>query len=406
MDRSDPGLPWSPTVLPPLSQWEALQLLGAAGVEDAACHVLQPSAIVREPTRPLTFHEIIAMAVGRPQRGDPAGAYDYKSCGDAIRLLDWFRTSYAGYDTAVLSGVCTPGEHHVHHLRFATGPTSPLLFALLWRMVGEDRDGMPLIHRRPHRAACTSVVHWLWAQGAALGPIQEPHVKDLLLDCLTFDTPPGFDTALLSACLRGAPDPASRLTASNGVSFAWLALVQDRFDMASLMILLGAPLHSSPNLLYASLGSRAFNRTAKWTGRILARRASFIALLGATLDSFDTHPADDTRKQNPWPLLRHDGNTRPRMLIAGYLGLATGKFARRLRLAHERLGPILAGRRHRNEVLSSLAESNLIDYRVNSPYGTWSMLTAHPPFHEDELPTLLFGVCSQPVDALTLLPIE
>ena len=56
--------------------------------------------------------------------------------------------------------------------------------------------------------------------------------------------------------------------------------------------------------------------------------------------------------------------------------------------------------------LSSLAESSPIDYRVNSPYGTWSMLTAHPPFHEDELPALLFGVYSQPVDALTLLPIE
>ena len=39
----------------------------------------------------------------------------------------------------------------------------------------------------------------------------------------------------------------------------WLALTQNRFDMASLMVLLGAPLHSSPNLLYSNLGATAFD---------------------------------------------------------------------------------------------------------------------------------------------------
>ena len=100
------------------------------------------------------------------------------------------------------------------------------------------------------------------------------------------------------------------------------------------------------------------------------------------------------------------------MLIAGFLGLATGKFARRLRLAHERLSPILAERRRRNEVLSSLAESHSIYFEypghptsVRSA-STWSMLTAHPPFQEDELPALLPRIYPQPVDPLTLLPIN
>ena len=408
-----PGLPSAPGKPRPLSQMEAVRLLDSAGVEQAVCHVLQPSAILREPTRPLTLHEIIAIAVGRAQQGGPAGAYNYKSCGEAIRLLDWFRTSYAGYDSAVLSRVSAPDEHHVRHLQFATTATSPLVFTLLWRTTGEGHDGTPVMHSRLHRAACTTVVRWLWAQGAALGPIQEQHAKNLLLDCFTFEMPPGFGVTLLSACLKGAQDPVARLTAPNGVSFVWLALVQNRFDMASVMILLGGPLHSSPNLLYSNLGAKAFDLTAKWASRHLARRTSFIALLGATLDSFNTHPAAAGGGLNLWPLLRHAGNTRPRMLIAGFLGLTTGKCARRLRLAHERLGPILAERRRRNEVLSSLAgsHSTYFEHHPGRPNparaaSTWSMLTAHPPFQEDELPTLLLGNCAQPVDPLTLLPID
>lgn len=413
MDLSDPGFPSPPPKPWPLSQMEAAQLLDNAGVAQAARHVWHPSAILREPIRPLTLHEIIAIAVGRAQQGGPAGAYNYKSCVEAIRLLDWFRTSYAGYNAAVLSRVSTPDEHHVRHLQFVTTATSPLVFALLWRTTGEDHDGTLVMHSRLHRAVCTTVVRWLWTQGAALGPVREQHTKDLLLDCFTFEMPPEFGVTLLSVCLRGAQDPAARLTAPNGVSFMWLALTQNRFDMASLMVLLGAPLHSSPNLLYSNLGATAFDLTAKWAIRLLTRRAAFITLLGATLDpNFNTHPAADDGDQNPWPLLRHGGNARPRMLIAGFLGLATGKFARRLRLAHERLGPILAERRRRNEVLGSLAESHSIYFErpghstaVQSA-STWSMLTALPPLQEDELPALLPRIYPQPVDPLTLLPID
>ena len=79
---------------------------------------------------------------------------------------------------------------------------------------------------------------------------------------ILYEVAADFGVALLRACIHETQDREESLTALSGVSLIWLAMVEDRFDLASEMALLGAPLHSSPNLLYSDLTAPAFNRVA------------------------------------------------------------------------------------------------------------------------------------------------
>jgi hypothetical protein len=343
---------------------------------------------------PLRMHDIVEIAIdGCLLKHEIArdGLIE-TSAGHAVRFLDWYRTSYEGYDATGLStvearrGVQSPTSEQV--------ATSPLIFALLWR-AAERWDGPGDVG--------IAIVQWLWINGATIGPVPKSDAKDLLTDSILYEVAADFGVALLRACIHETQDPAESLTAPSGVSLIWLAMVEDRFDLASEMALLGASLHSSPNLLYSDLTARAFNRVAKWAEEHVHTRATYLALLVATLETFDTHPAEGDEARNFWPLLRQGGNTHPRALIADFLGVATGVAARRLRLTHERMGPILARRRDRNETIRELA-AHATDDVTDDPSCTWLMLNTSPPFTKGELPTLLLEHLPQPVDHLTLLP--
>ena len=131
--------------------------------------------------------------------------------------------------------------------------TSPLISALLWR-AAERWDGPGDVS--------IAVVQWLWINGATIGPVPKSDAKDLLTDSIRYEVAADFGVALLRACIHETQDREESLTAPSGVSLIWLAMVEDRFDLASEMALLGAPLHSSPNLLYSDLTAPAFNRVA------------------------------------------------------------------------------------------------------------------------------------------------
>ena len=340
------------------------------------------------------MHDIVEIAIdGCLLKHEIAlGGLIETSAGHAVRFLDWYRTSYEGYDATGLStvearrGVQSPTSEPV--------ATSPLIFALLWR-AAERWDGPGDVS--------IAVVQWLWINGATIGPVPKSYAKDLLTDSILYEVAADFGVALLRACIHETQDPAESLTAPSGVSLIWLAMVEDRFDLASEMARLGAPLHSSPNLLYSDLTAPAFDRVARWAEELLHTRATYRAPLGDTLETFDTHPAEGDEARNFWPLLRQGGNTHPRALIAAFLGVATGVAARRLRLTHERMGPILARRRDRNETIRELAAHATEDV-TDDPSCTWLMLNTSPPFTKDELPTLLLEHLPQQVDHLTLLP--
>ena len=102
----------------------------------------------------------------------------------------------------------------------------------------------------------------MWINGATIGPVPKSDAKDLLTDSIRYEVAADFGVALLRACIHETQDREESLTAPIGVSLIWLAMVEDRFDLASEMALLGAPLHSSPNLLYSDLTAPAFNRVA------------------------------------------------------------------------------------------------------------------------------------------------
>ena len=106
-------------------------------------------------------------------------------------------------------------------------------------------------------------------------------------------------------------------------------------------------------------------------------RATCLALWVATLEPFNTHPAEGDEARNFWTLLRQGGNTHSRALIADFLGVATGVAARRLRLTHERMGPIWARRRDRKETVRELA-AHATDDVTDYPRCTWLTLKTSP----------------------------
>jgi len=319
---------------------------------------------------PLRMHDIVEIAIdGCLLKHEIAldGLIE-TSAGHAVRFLDWYSTSYEGYDTTGLSKV--EARHGVQSPTSEPVATSPLIFALLWR-AAERWDGPGDVS--------IAVVQWLWINGATIGPVPKSDAKDLLTDSIRYEVAADFGVALLRACIHETQDREESLTALSGVSLIWLAMVEDRFDLASEVALLGAPLHFSPNLLYSDLTAPAFNRVAKWAEDHVHTRATYLALLVATLEPFNTHPAEGDEARNFWPLLRQGGNTHPRALIADFLGVATGVAARRLRLTHERMGPILARRRDRNETIRELA-AHATDDVTDDPCCTWPMLKTSPLF--------------------------
>ena len=120
------GEPW-----PPLSPEEAHAYIVRA----------RGSSLWRDMERePLRMHDIVEIAVdGCLLKHEIAidGLIE-TSAGHAVRFLDWYRTSYEGYDATGLSTV--EARHGVQSSTSEPVATSPLISALLWR-AAERWDG-------------------------------------------------------------------------------------------------------------------------------------------------------------------------------------------------------------------------------------------------------------------------
>ena len=127
-----------------------------------------------------------------------------------------------------------------------------------------------------------------------------------------------------------------------GVGLAWLALHYDHLSAAQALILAGAGLETTDNLLYSELDSPACDRICPWLDEQLACRHAFItAILGGIIQEY---PPSTSPANRPNKLTRLRGHSDVITLIASFVGVKSGATPRRLRQARDILRPVLHNR--------------------------------------------------------------
>mmetsp|Transcript_6027 Transcript_6027/g.14655 ORF Transcript_6027/g.14655 Transcript_6027/m.14655 type:complete len:448 (-) Transcript_6027:320-1663(-) len=306
--------------------------------------------------QPLTLHTMIELALSlgdRPITSLPAelitalSRYEpvsqYVSPDICVSLLAW-HLNWGQRN----GGVST--QHTCHLYAWSGDGESDQSCSMTPLIHAVDQHRMAVIsHENEGRsaagihAAFRPVVQWLLRNGAKVGKVGlfPPTTQcELLARALEF-LPEASINDMVSSLIGTSHGPF-RPHEGRGVGLAWLALHYDHLSAAQALILAGAGLETTDNLLYSELDSPACDRICPWLDEQLACRHAFItAILGGIIQE---HPPSTSPANRPNKLTRLRGHSDVITLIASFVGVKSGATPRRLRQARDILHPVLHNR--------------------------------------------------------------